>query len=153
MRFRYFEDFAPGTTLTYGARVVTREEIIAFAREFDDQPMHMDEEAAKNTMLGGLSASGWHSCAILMRMNVDHLLGGTAAMGSPGVSDNRWLKPVRPGDTLAVRMEVTDTRASQSRPEMGLVSFRFHLMNQDGETVMTQETTVMFGREPVEDHA
>src|SRR6202171_3412834 len=96
----YFEDIVPGSVTTYGPRIVTREEIIAFASEFDPQPMHLDEEAAKKTMLGGLSASGWHSCAIMMRGISHGFLVNAASMGAPGIDEVKWLKPVRPGGSL-----------------------------------------------------
>src|ERR1700682_125628 len=96
----YFEDIVPGSVITFGPRTITREEIIAFAAEFDPQPMHLDEEAAKKTMLGGLSASGWHSCAIMMRLIYDGFLVNAASMGAPGIDEVKWLKPVRPGGSL-----------------------------------------------------
>src|SRR6202163_4922610 len=100
----YFEDIVPGSVTTHGPRIITREEIIAFASEFDPQPMHLDEEAAKKPMLGGLSASGWHSCAIMMGLIYDGFLVDAASMGAPGIDEGKWLKPVRPGDALSVRL-------------------------------------------------
>ncbi len=114
-----FEDFPPGHFGTFGPRRVTREEILAFAAEFDPQPMHLDEEAAKRTMLKGLSASGWHLCSIMMRMMCDGYIGRTASLGSPGVNEVRWLAPLRPGDDLTLDVEVTEARVSRSRPETG----------------------------------
>ena len=111
----YFEDFVPGTTETYGPRTVTREEIIAFATEFDPQLMHVDEEAAKKTMLGGLSASGWHTCAIMMRLLCDGLVSRSSSMGAPGVDEVKWLKPVRPGDALSARVTILGKREPKSR--------------------------------------
>ena len=99
----YFEDFSPGWTAEYGPRRVTREEMIGFAAQYDPQPMHLDEEAARHTMLGGLGASGWHTCCIMMKMIADGLLLDTASMGAPGIDEVKWLKPVRPGDSLTVR--------------------------------------------------
>jgi acyl dehydratase len=150
MPFRYFEDFQPGTTHEYGATTVSRDEVIGFARQFDPQPFHLDEEAAKDTLLGGLAASGWHTCSILMRLNVDHVLAGSSCMGAPGVDEVRWLRPLRPGDTVRARMHVVDARASQSRPQMGVVSLRFELLNQNDEVVMTQANPIMFGRRPAD---
>ena len=102
-----FEDFKPGHFGTFGPRHVTREEILAFAAEYDPQPMHLDEEAAKQSMLKGLSGSGWHLCSIMMRMMFDGFIGRTASLGSPGVNEMRWLAPLRPGDDLTLDIEVT----------------------------------------------
>ena len=133
----YFEDFSPGWTAQYGPRRVTREEIIDFAARFDPQPMHLDEEAARHTMLGGLGASGWHTCCIMMKMIADGLLLEAASMGAPGVEEARWLKPVRPGDSLTVRGSVLSARASQSRPDRGFVNFFWEVLNDRDERVMT----------------
>src|SRR4051812_18164349 len=108
----YFEDFETGQTYDYGAYRVTREEIIAFAREFDPQPQHLSEEAAKATMLGTLCASGWHTAAMLMRMNVDGMLGHSAGLGAPGIEEVRWIKPVLSGDVLSTHAVIGRTRAS-----------------------------------------
>jgi acyl dehydratase len=124
-----FEDFPPGHFGSFGPRHVTREEIIAFAAEFDPQPMHLDEEAAKATMLKGLSGSGWHLCSIMMRMMFDGYIGRTASLGSPGVNELRWLAPLRPGDDLMVDIEVTEARVSKSRPETGIVTFKGMVRN------------------------
>jgi acyl dehydratase len=142
----YWEDFTPGSVTEYGPRLVTREEIIAFAAEFDPQPMHMDEDAARATMLGGLAASGWHSCCLMMRMMADGFLLNSSSMGGPGVDEVRWLAPVRPGDRLTLRVRIVETRASKSRPEMGLVRIAFALLNQTGTEVMTLDNSLMFGR-------
>ena len=142
----HWEDLTPGSVEEYGPRLVTREEIIAFAAEFDPQPMHLDEDAARHTMLGGLGASGWHSCAIVMRMMADGFLLDSTSMGSPGVEETRWLRPVRPGDRLTLRRTVLDARPSNSRPDRGFVRFLFELSNQDGAVVMTLTCTIIFGR-------
>src|SRR5690349_19591035 len=139
----YFEDFKPGVFAEFGPRVVTREEIVAFAAEFDPQPMHLDEAAARETMLGGLSASGWYLCCILMRMCVDAFVGRSSSMGAPGVEEVRWILPVRPDDELSLRATVLDTRTSKSRPEMGFVRFQFELFNTRGQRVMTLTTSLM----------
>ena len=133
----YFEDFSVQWTAQYGPRRVTREEIIGFAAQYDPQPMHLDEEAARHTMLGGLAASGWHSCCIMMKMIADGLLLDTASMGAPGIDEVKWLKPVRPGDTLTVQGSVLDVRASQSKQDRGFVKFRWEVFNDRGECVMT----------------
>ena len=142
----HFEDLVEGASMTFGPRTVTREEMIAFAAEFDPQPMHLDEEAAKRTMLGGLAASGWYTCVILMRLYADGFLADTSSMGAPGVDELRWLRPVRPGDRLSARVTVLDKRVSKSRPEMGLARMQIELVNQDGETVLHEKHTHLFGR-------
>jgi len=142
----HWEDFAVGSVAHYGPRTITREEIIAFANEFDPQSMHADEEAARGTMRGGLVASGWHICAVQMRMIADGFVLAAASMGSPGVEEVRWLKPVRPGDSLTVRATVLDTRPSQSRPGMGLIKFRYDMLDQSEECVMTLVSTMLIAR-------
>ena len=142
----FFEDFPEGASGTCGPRLVTREEIIAFAREFDPQPFHLDEEAAKSTFVGELIASGWHSCALMMRIMCDGLILNSSSMGAPGVEEVRWLKPVRPGDTLTAHWNVLETRTSRSRPDMGLAHMRIRLVNQRGEDVYEQIFWAMFGR-------
>ena len=142
----YFEDFADGDVAEYGPKIVTREEIIAFAAEFDPQPMHLDEEAARASMLGGLAASGWHSCAMMMRMMCDWFLHDAASWGGPGVDEVKWLKPVRPGDALMLRRTVASTRVSNSRPEIGFVKFDYEFINQARERVMTLTCTLMIAR-------
>jgi len=144
----YWEDFVVGSIAEYGPRLVTREEIIAFAAEFDPQPMHMDEEFARSTMLGGLAASGWHTCAIGMRLIFDGVMANAAGVGSPGIEEVRWLKPVRPGDRLTLRRTILETRQLNSRPEWGSVKFRFEIVDQAGELVMTQQNVNFFERRP-----
>jgi acyl dehydratase len=141
-----FEDFTAGDIAEYGPRLVRREEILAFAAEFDPQPMHMNEDAARASMLGGLSASGWHTCAILMRMCCDWFILDSSSLGAPGVDEVKWLKPVRPGDALSLRRTVRATRESRSRPEMGFVTFFYELLNQHGEVAMTLTTPAMLGK-------
>lgn len=146
----YFEDFQPGHMAEYGPRLVTREEIIAFAAQYDPQPMHLDEAAGQKSLLGGLSASGWHSCGIMMRMICDGFMLNSASMGAGGVEEVRWLRPVRAGDRLTLRVTVLETRISKSRPDMGIVRIRYEMMNAHGECVMTMVTPAMFGRRPGE---
>src|SRR5690348_4459796 len=110
----YFEDFKPGSVTEYGPRLVTREEIVAFAAEFDPQPMHLDEEAARVSMLGGLAASGWHTCCLLMRMAADGFILNSASMGAPGVDEVKWLRPLRPGTRVTLRVNVLESRVSNS---------------------------------------
>ena len=141
-----WEDFYHGQVITFGGKTVSSDEIIAFAREFDPQPFHLDDEAARKTLLGGLAASGWHSCAMLMRMICDAYLLDSTCLGAPGVEEVRWLKPVRPGAELNVRCTCLETRASASRPEMGLCKFTWDMFNQAGEHLMTMTATQMFAR-------
>jgi acyl dehydratase len=142
----YWEDFQPGAVSIYGPRLVTREEIVAFAAEFDPQPMHLDEAAARDTMLGGLGASGWHMCCLFMRIIADGFVLNSSSMGGPGVEEVRWLKPLRPGTQVRVRGTVVEARASTSRPEMGLVKFSYELLDDAGALLMLLTTTQMFGR-------
>ena len=146
MSLLHWEDFAAGSVACYGPRTITREEILAFAAEFDPQPMHADEEAARATMLGGLVASGWHTCAVAMRMIADGFVLKSASMGSPGVEEVRWLRPVRPGDSLTLRASVVETRPSGSRPGMGLVKFHYEMLDQSDNCAMTLVSTMMIAR-------
>lgn len=141
-----WEDFSPGRVFEHGPRRLPRDEMIAFAAEFDPQPMHLDEAAARATMVGGLSASGWYACCILMRMCADAFVVNSTSMGAPGVDEVKWLKPIRPDDALRLRATVLDTRVSNSRPEMGFVRFLFELFNTGGDRVMTLTTSLMMGR-------
>ncbi len=142
----YWEDFKPGAVAIFGPRLVTREEIVAFAAEFDPQPMHLDEAAASATLLGGLAASGWHSCSLLMRMICDGFVLESASMGAPGVDEVRWLKPLRPGTRIRVRGTVLEARASNSRPEMGLVTHFFEVLDDADAVLTTLRSTFMIRR-------
>jgi acyl dehydratase len=142
----YWEDFHPGRVFEHGPRRLPREEMIAFATEFDPQPMHLDDVAARDTLLGGLAASGWYLCCILMRMCADGFVLDSSSMGAPGVDEVKWLRPVRPDEELRLRATVLDVRASKSRPDMGFVRFAFELFNAAGEKVMTAGTSLMMGR-------
>jgi acyl dehydratase len=133
----FFEDFRPGDVTDTGSVTVTREEILAFARQFDPQPFHVDEEAARRSPYGGLIASGWHTASLCMRLIVALLGSDSGSLGSPGVDELRWLKPVRPGDELSVHVEVLDAIPSRSKPDRGLVKLRYVMRNQNGEDVMT----------------
>jgi acyl dehydratase len=147
MTRRHFEDFAVGEVLTFGSKRVTRAEIIAFAAEFDPQPYHLDEHAGgAGDLAGGLIASGWHSCAMYMRMLCDGMLLDSACLGSPGVETLKWLKPVRAGDQLSGRVTVLEARLLRSRPDMGLVRVRHELLNAAGETLMWFDNPVLFER-------
>ncbi|TAN56079.1 MAG: MaoC family dehydratase [Betaproteobacteria bacterium] len=144
----YWEDFTPGEVVEIGRHTFTEEEIIAFAVQFDPQPFHTDPQAARGTFYGGLIASGWHTCAVGMRLMVQSYIGRAASAGSPGVENIRWLGPVRPGDTIAYRRVIVETRPSGSRPGIGLVRSRSEAINQHGETVMTMEGWGLFRRRP-----
>jgi acyl dehydratase len=134
---KYWEDIKVGDTGQLGAYTVTEAEILAYARKYDPQPFHIDPEAAKRSIFGGLIASGWHTCAILMRLSVDQMQQDrTAGVGSPGIDSVRWLKPVRPGDTLTARTEILETWPSRSKP-MGFIRRRADVLNQHGEVVLT----------------
>ena len=143
----HFEDFEPGQVYELGTRPVTESEIVAFAREWDPQPFHTDPEAAKESVFGGLIASGWHTGAMWMRMYVDTML-GSAARGSPGIEELRWLAPVRPGDTLSGRLTVLEATPSATRPDRGTIRIRGEMVNQDGVTVMSMTSRGHFGRRP-----
>ncbi|MXO85257.1 acyl dehydratase [Altererythrobacter aurantiacus] len=134
---RYFEDIEVGEKDAYGAYEVTREEVMDFASKYDPQPFHLDDEAASRTHFGRLSASGWHTCAMTMRMMVDHMgERRQASLGSPGIDQLRWKKPVYPGDTLRVEAEVLEKRQSESRPEMGFFKSLQQVFNQNDEVVL-----------------
>src|SRR5215204_3212509 len=141
-----FEDFKPGHFGTFGPRYVTREEILAYAAEYDPQPMHMDEAAAAKSMLKGLSGSGWHLSSLMMRMMFDGFIGRTASMGSPGVNEMRWLSPLRPGDDLTLDVEVAETRISNSRPETGIVTFKGTVRNASGQTLAEMVSPIIVRR-------
>src|ERR671911_1048385 len=131
----YFEDLRVGQVVDLGSITVEEEDILAFARQWDPQPFHVDPEAAKESVFGGLVASGWQTSAIWMRLYVDAML-GSAARGSPGIEELRWLAPVRPGDTLAGRLTVLEATPSTIKPDRGTIRIRGEMVNQDGVTVM-----------------
>src|SRR5947209_7795507 len=141
-----FEDFPPGRLGTFGPRHVTREEMLAFAAEFDPQPMHLDEAAAKRSMLNGLAGSGWHLCSVMMRMMFDGYIGDTASLGSPGVSELKWLAPFRPGDDLSLEVDVVEARASRSRPSTGIVTFRCIVRNASGQALWDRTSPIIVTR-------
>ena len=141
-----FEDFNIGHFGRFGPRRVTREEILAFAAEFDPQPMHLDEEAASRSMLQGLSGSGWHLCSIMMRMMVDGFVGRSASLGSPGVTELRWLAPFRPDDELTLDIDVVEARVSRSRPETGLVTFKAVVRNAAGQALCEMVSPIILAR-------
>ena len=142
----YYEDFAAGQTREFGPRMVTREEIVGFASEFDPQPMHLDEEAAKRSMLKGLSGSGWHLCSVMMRLLFDGFIGRTASLGSPGVSEVRWMAPLRPDDNLTLDVDVTEARVSKSRPDTGIVTFKCTARNAAGVALCEMTSPIIVRR-------
>ena len=141
----FFEDFSVGMEREFGSVEMTKEAIIDFARQFDPQPFHIDEEAAKQSPYGGLIASGWHTSAAVMRILVDESLGKkSGSLGSGGVDELRWLKPVRPGDTIRVRSRIFEVRESASRPDRGIVRSDYTILNQHDEEVMTMRSMGFF---------
>ena len=134
---RYFEDYVPGTVVEYGEIRVSEAEILEFARRFDPQEMHVDRAAAARGRFGGLIASGWHTTAMMMRLFAEHFLPRTASLASPGIDELRWLRPVRPGDVLHIRVSVIEATRSRSRPDRGMVRTLIEVLNQDGDVVMT----------------
>ena len=148
MPTRYFEDFKVGDVVEAGAKTLTKEEIMAFAREFDPQPFHVDEAAASRSIYGGLIASGWHSGSMLMRMFFEAVFRDAASMGSPGIDELRWVKPVRPGDTLHFRATVLEATPSRSKPDRGVVRTFCELLNQHGEVVMSLKPVNFILRRP-----
>jgi acyl dehydratase len=144
----HFEDFPVGEIFAFGDTLVTAEDIVEFAREWDPQPFHIDAEAAKTSQIGELIASGWHTGSLTMRMLCDGYLLRSASEGAPGVEEMRWLKPVRPGDRLSVRRTTLAARPSRSRPGIGIVEFQFEVLNQHGETAMTLKSASFLRRRP-----
>jgi acyl dehydratase len=141
-----FEDFAQGHFGSFGPRHVTREETITFAAEFDPQPMHLDEDAARESMLRGLSGSGWHLCSLMMRMMFDGFIGRTASLGSPGVNEMRWLSPLRPGDDLMLDVDVIEARVSKNRPETGIVTFKCTVRDKAGHALCEMVSPIIVKR-------
>jgi len=144
--FLYFEDFQPGQIYELGEVLVTQDAIIEFASEFDPQPFHLDPEAGAKSMLGGLSASGWHTACLGMRLFYDGLIKRSSCQGSPGVDELAWKAPVMPGDTLSGQVEILAVRPLKSRPDMGLVTVAVTLENQNKVVVARYENPVLFGK-------
>jgi len=134
---RYFEDYRVGTVHHYGAITVDEAEVIAFATKFDPQDLHVDPAAAASGPFGGLIASGWHTAAIMMRLFADHYLSKVASLASPGVDELRWTRPVRPGDTLSIRVTVLEANISRSKPDRGMIRTRIEVLNQNGDLAMS----------------
>ena len=145
---KYFEDFHRGDVFDCGSRVVTEEEMIAFARQFDPQPFHVDPAAAAKSHFGGVVASGWHSGSIAMRMVADAVLLDSSCMGSPGMERMRWLKPLRGGETVSVKFRVLEAELSKSRPDRGKLKVMIELYDKAGELLMDAIATQFYGRRP-----
>lgn len=142
----FWEDLAPGSVRELGSTMVDAAEVKEFAGKYDPQPFHLDEEAGKASLFGGLCASGWHTCAMAMRLTVDNLLRHSASLGSPGLESLKWLKPVFPGDRLTLRHTILESRAMRKRPDAGIVRSRWDLYDQHGAKVLEMEGYGMFRR-------
>jgi acyl dehydratase len=142
----YWEDLQPGAVRDLGSVSVDAEQIREFAAKYDPQPFHLDEEAGRQSMFGGLAASGWQTACLAMRLTVDNMLRHTASLGSPGLDSLKWLKPVYPGDLLNLRHTILESRPLKSRPDTGLVRSRWEMFNQHGDKVLEMEGYGMFGR-------
>jgi acyl dehydratase len=147
---RWFEDYAPGDVYEFGPVIIEEAEILDFGRRYDPQPFHTDPAIGIDSPFGGLTASGWHTCAIMTRMLVEGLVSRLASLGSPGMEQIRWVKPVRPGDALRCRLEITSSRRSQSRPDRGIISMAITMLNQNGDVVMTCSGAGLFRVRPMQ---
>ena len=145
---RFFEDYPVGEIAEFGDYLITEAEVLSFAAQYDPQPFHLDQAAGADSIYGGLIASGWMTASVAMRMMVDHYISPRSSMGSPGIDELRWLRPVRPGDRLRLRVSVVDARASQSKPDRGMVQFLEEVVNQEGTTVMTLKGFGIYARRP-----
>jgi acyl dehydratase len=145
---RYFEDYVPGPVFEYGPIAVTEAEVIDFAKKFDPQYIHTDPAKAARGPFGGLIASGWHTSSLMMRLYADNYLSSVASIASPGIDELRWLKPVRPGYSLWIRVTALDSRRSKSKPDLGVVRVYVEVLNQNREIVMTVKTVNLFRRRP-----
>lgn len=149
----HWDDLVVGDVIPFGHKTVVEDEVLAFARAFDPQAHHLDEAAAGQSLLGSLSASGWHSCCMLMRMLVYEVLARSTSLGSPGIEEVKWLKPVRPGDELTCRYTVLEKRPLNSRPTVGYARVMFEMLNQNTEVVLTLDCGQFFGRRIPEQQA
>jgi acyl dehydratase len=147
---RWFEDYAPGDIYEFGPVVIEEAEILDFGRRYDPQPFHTDPAIGADSPFGGLTASGWHTCAIMTRMLVEGLVSRLASLGSPGMEQIRWVTPVRPGDALRCRLEITSSRRSRSRPDRGIISMAITMLNQNNDVVMTCSGAGLFRVRPVQ---
>ncbi len=140
----YWEDFQVGKRLDLGSAVVTREDIILFAKAFDPQSFHIDESKGKDSTFGGLIASGWHTCSVVMRLMCDSYLLESASLGSPGMDSIKWILPVRPNDTISAYQTTISKKVSNSKPDRGIVKSSYEVLNHHGQVVMTMEGTGFF---------
>jgi len=148
LKERFFQDYQPGEQFEFGDYLITEEEILSFARQYDPQAFHLDHEAAAKTHFGGLVASGWMTCSVMMRMMVDHYISPLSSMGSPGLENIKWLIPVRPGDRLRTHVKIIATRQSTSTPDRGFVMIEQSVLNQKNETVLTVNGSGMYRVRP-----
>jgi acyl dehydratase len=146
---RYLEDYVVGTVHRFGEIAVAEDEVIAFAKRFDPQSFHTDAEAARQGPFGGLIASGWHTAGLMMRLLTDHFVSKAASLGSPGIDELRWLKPVRPGDVLSVQVTIREVVPSRSKPDRGMVRSFIEVINQSDAVVMTLVAMILVGRRPL----
>ncbi|MDI9335660.1 MAG: MaoC family dehydratase [Gammaproteobacteria bacterium] len=140
----YWEDLQPGLKFEMGPKVFSLDEILEFANKYDPQPFHIDVEGAKNSIYGGIIASGWHTCAVLFRLLCDGFILNSASVGSPGMESIRWIKPVYPGDSLTLTVEVMQTKEMKSNPSLGMALTRWEAKNQHDALVMTLEGWGMY---------
>ena len=145
---KYFDDVQVGETAVLGSSTVGEAEILAFARKYDPQPFHTDPEAAKTSFFGGLIASGWHTAGVAMRLMCDGYLLESSCVGSPGIDELKFVKPVRPGDALSFRSTVLEAAASKTKPNRGTVTFRWEIVNQHGEVALSMVGRQFFLRRP-----
>ena len=145
-RHQFFEDYVAGDVFEYGSIALSEDDIVEFARRYDPQYLHVDAQAAGDGPFGGLIASGWHTNAVIMRLFVDNYLPGTASLASPGIDELRWLRPVRPGDTLRIRVRVVETRTSKTKPDRGVVKSYIEALNGRDEIVVTMLGTNFIAR-------
>jgi acyl dehydratase len=148
---RYYEDYPVGRVITGGAVSVSEQDILDFARRYDPQPMHIDKQSAEAGPFGGLIASGWHTGALMMQLLAEHVVPKPGNLPSPGLDELRWLKPVRPGDTLSLRATVLSARPSRSKPDQGVVTSLVEVLNQHGEVVMSLKPVSLMRRRPAGD--
>lgn len=141
---RYFEDYVPGTVHKFGPIKAEEREMLEFARRYDPQPFHVDPEMAQKSVFGGVIASGWFTCALVMRLYVDYYVSTVAGLGSPGIDELRWIIPVRPNDELSVRATILESRLSKSKPDRGIVNSFLEVLNQKGQVVMTMRVVNLF---------
>lgn len=142
---RFFEDYAAGQVYEFGPIAVSEQEIIDFARQFDPQDFHLDPAKAATGPYGGIIASGWHTISLAMRLYVDHYLSHVASLGSPGVDEVRWPRPVRPGDMLKIRITILEARRSRSKPDRGIVRAHVEAINQQEDVVLTMTVVSLLG--------